>query len=64
MKWCDKCAEDTAAYHVTYRTDEHVPKWSTVNGEQYTQNVCRDCMGAVLSEVERGEIWSVHTQAI
>ena len=60
-KWCYQCDSEKATYRVTYRTDRHLPKWTTPNGEKYVAEVCLDCYRTLGEQEERGEIWGTST---
>lgn len=57
--WCDKCQLGHARYRVTYRTDLHIPKYSTPNGVTYTQKVCGHCWWDTWEQQQQGEIWDM-----
>lgn len=63
-QWCDHCDLERAEYRVTYRTDRHLAKWSTPNGERYVSCVCSDCYKEIGEQEKRGEIWSASTTLV
>lgn len=58
-KWCERCDESHATHKITYRTDRHLPKWSTPNGEKYISEVCTWCIQELEEEVRNGSAWDL-----
>ena len=61
-QWCERCDELHATHKITYRTDIHLPKWSTPNGEIYVQEVCLHCLQEVEEEIRNGIVWDLQVK--